>query len=90
VKTKRLYDGRVTTPEEYLLIRAGHFLWRELKAKNGSGWGIAALSAALTTVWNAKEALRAELRKEYLESRSKLKTRLSAFHYTADQLKKAA
>lgn len=90
MKTKRLYDGRVTTPEEFLLIRAGHHLWRAMKAKNGSGWHDKALSAALGTVWNAKEALRVELRKEYLDSRRELKNRLSAYRYTADQLKKAA
>jgi hypothetical protein len=90
VKSKRLYDGRVTTPEEYLLIRAGHHLWRAMNSKKPSGWPIEALSAAVKTVWNAKEALRVELRQEYLDSRRELKNRLSAYRYTADQVKKAA
>jgi len=71
MRDKRM-DGRATSPEELLLIRAGHHLWREYKAsvKPGpvSGWGYSVLSAALQTVWEAKRSLRAILRAEWLES----------------------
>lgn len=65
------FDKRPTEPHELLLIRAGHHLWREYKATRSGkpqGWQLAVLDNALQTVWDAKEAVRVELRLKWLES----------------------
>ena len=67
MRDKRL-DGRPTSPEELLLIRAGHHLWKSQRRKE---WPEKAVSQALETIWSAKEALRVELRQEWLNSREK-------------------
>jgi hypothetical protein len=67
-------DGRGTAPHELLLVRVGHHLWREYKSRKPSGWPAVALYAALESVWDAKEAVRVELRqewREFYENRSK-------------------
>jgi hypothetical protein len=47
-----------------VLIRVGHHLWRSRKRKE---WPELAVSSALQDVWDAKEALRIILRKEWLD-----------------------
>jgi hypothetical protein len=64
----KLLDGRGTSPAELLLIRAGHHLWGSRKREE---WPLEPLDASLSAIWMAKEALRVELRKEYLESMEK-------------------
>jgi hypothetical protein len=73
---RRPLDNRITAPHEFLLIRVGHHLWRELKSRRASNWGQEALSAALKTVWDAKEAVRVPLRAEYLAMRGEQAKRL--------------
>jgi len=67
-------DNRPTPPEELLLIRAGHHLWRLRKGKE---WPEQALWSALQTIWDAKEALRVELRQQYREAIEKRKLNLT-------------
>jgi hypothetical protein len=66
------FDNRPTSPEEFLLIRAGHHLWLEYKLSLKPGrpctWQTDVLLAALDTVWEAKRSLRAILRAEWLKS----------------------
>lgn len=80
MRDKRL-DNWPTADHELLLIRAGHHLWKEYKSRSPQGWPENAILAALDTVWAAKEALRVELRAEYLESREKTINRLSQYRY---------
>jgi hypothetical protein len=61
----RLLDHRPTSPEELLLIRAGRHLWRSRKRKE---WPEAPLFLALQAIWDAKKALRVELRRSWLET----------------------
>lgn len=70
-------DGRATAPQELLLIRAGHHLWREMKSNRRAGWPHDALCLALQSVWDAKEAVRVPLRKEWLEHYEKRQKRIS-------------
>jgi hypothetical protein len=60
----RLLDNRPTSPGEFILIRVGHHLWRSMKRKE---WPNEAVFSALETVWDAKETLRLELRRSWLE-----------------------
>lgn len=74
-------DGRATAPHELLLIRVGHHLWREYRSRKPSGWPAAGLYAALETVWDAKEAVRAPLRAEWLKAYEERRERLKAHAY---------
>ena len=78
MRDKRL-DGRSTTPEELLLIRAGHHLWRSRKRKE---WPEIVVAYALRAIWDAKEAYRVELRRSWLEHAENRKSRLKEYAYT--------
>ncbi len=61
-RDKRL-DNRPTAPHEQELINIGHHLWRQRKE-----WQEPGISLALQAAWDAKEAVRVTLRREWLES----------------------
>lgn len=82
MRDKRM-DSRATAPHELTLIRVGHHLWRAWKA---SKMADRALYAALETVWNAKEAVRVELRAKHLASRDKNVTRLRKMGFHRESL----
>ena len=82
MRDKRM-DNRATAPHELTLIRVGHHLWRAWKA---SKMADKALYAALETVWNAKEAVRVELRAKHLASRDKQLDRLSKTGFRRETL----
>jgi len=56
-------DKRPTAPHEQKLINIGHHLWRQREE-----WPEPGISLALQAVWDAKEAVRVTLRREWLES----------------------
>jgi hypothetical protein len=82
MRDKRL-DNRATAPHEMVLIRVGHHLWRAWKASRRQD---KALFAALETVWAAKEAVRVDLRKEWLEHYRNRSERLAKYRITEETL----
>lgn len=72
----KLLDNRPTDPQELLLIRIGHHLWRQRKE-----WPNEAGFRALQAVWDRKEALRVILRKQWLEMLENRIRRLAATGY---------
>ena len=65
-------DNRPTASHEQKLINIGHHPWRQREE-----WPEPGISRALQAVWDAKEAVRVTLRREWLESLANRYTRLT-------------
>lgn len=60
------------------LTRAGHYIWRLLRATSDTCLSKGALNAALETIWTAKRELKAAIAVERQQQSAKLRERMNA------------